>query len=167
MLLTNHEIKWLLGNVWTLPAQCYWWGVIFSDKAFQHSGNLAIRIRPWQLLCRGKYLLLHMHACTNTNMYNYAQKHKKPVMSSSVYEPEVIMSCTYSGIRIYVRHVGEIDAACLHPMHAAYILSALYTHCTTLQSLIGRLVKLNFKQETSAMGLVEGFPKVTLPWLIS
>ena len=31
--------KWLPGGFWTLLAQCCWWGVIFSDEAFQHSGN--------------------------------------------------------------------------------------------------------------------------------
>ena len=31
--------KWLLGNLWTLLAQCCWWGVVFSEKAFQHSGR--------------------------------------------------------------------------------------------------------------------------------
>ena len=31
--------KWLLGDFWTLLAQCCWWGVVFSEKAFQHSGS--------------------------------------------------------------------------------------------------------------------------------
>ena len=31
--------RWLLGDTWTLPAQCCWWGVVFSKKAFQHSGT--------------------------------------------------------------------------------------------------------------------------------
>ena len=28
-----------LGDFWTLLDQCCWWGVVFSEKAFQHSGN--------------------------------------------------------------------------------------------------------------------------------
>ena len=32
--------KWLLGAyIWTLLAQCCWCGVVFSEKAFQHSGS--------------------------------------------------------------------------------------------------------------------------------
>ena len=31
---------------WTLLAQCCWWGVVFPEKAFQHSGNLTLQ---WKL----------------------------------------------------------------------------------------------------------------------
>ena len=31
--------KWLLGDFWTLLAQCCWWGLVFSVKVFQHSGS--------------------------------------------------------------------------------------------------------------------------------
>ena len=31
--------KWLLGDFWTLLAQCCWWGLVFSEKVFQHSGS--------------------------------------------------------------------------------------------------------------------------------
>ena len=31
--------KWLPGNFWTLLAQWCWWGVVFSNKAYQHSGS--------------------------------------------------------------------------------------------------------------------------------
>ena len=65
-----------------------------------------------------------MHVQTQTCIYMHKciYMRKKSVMYSNIYEFEVIMYCTYSGIRIilYVRHVGEIDAACLHPMHAAH-----------------------------------------------
>ena len=40
-----------LGDLWTLLAQCCWWGVVFSEKAFQHSGNPT---QQWKLRYRGE-----------------------------------------------------------------------------------------------------------------
>ena len=45
--------RWLLGDTWTLPAQCCWWGVVFSEKAFQHSDTQQLFN-----LYRGKLLFL-------------------------------------------------------------------------------------------------------------
>ena len=37
--LPSNHVQWLLGDFLMLLAQCCWWGVVFSEKAFQHSGN--------------------------------------------------------------------------------------------------------------------------------